>query len=414
MANSGPIEQALTKLQAAIRGGQTEVDRYHGRSQRIPEDLATEQAKMLTINARDEALLAEVVALLLADQRFEHLEPRGAEKAVWRFICLAYMQRATNHVGAFTGEHAREPSAHTLYIPVESLEITEPSALGDVRLMPVDDPEVADGRLGFPIEPPIGAVVAVPVAGTLPARMTERGREAALQALRVLRVGLREHQTIHDRQLRFRLSHLISFDSGLPGFRIQPDAAWNLPLSAEDVELVERQPLAALYNQPANKLERQAQLALRWIERGLVAPDETDQLLYLFMGLEALLGDRQEGLKAPALAFRRAMLSAITRGSFADPGRVFGLYGEVRSMAVHGEELKVEVPPNELTAFAWDTRRALNEYLRYGAEIGATKRSTLTKALHEHEQAADLIAWLREHGDRSWSKYLDKLESPPA
>lgn len=315
MANKGVIEKALTRLQAAIRQPESETDVSHGRTGRVPEDLATEEVKALSINVRDEALRQDVMALLLADARFEHLDERGVDQATWRFVCLAYIRRATDHVPEFVAEYTQKPETHRLYIPVESLDVSELHTLGEARLFPRDDSEVVEARLGIPLEPPIGSVIAVPVTGTHSGRMIDRGRAAASQALRVLRVGLREHREIVDRQLRFRLSHLFSFGEGRAGFRAQPDAAWSLPVNAEDVALVEGQSLAVLYRAPSNKLERQAQLALRWIERGLVAADETDRLLYLFMGLEALLGDRQEGLKGPALAFRRAMLSVVTRSS---------------------------------------------------------------------------------------------------
>ena len=63
-----------------------------------------------------------------------------------------------------------------------------------------------------------------------------------------------------------------------------------------------------------------------------------EELLYLFFALEAMLGDKSEGLKAPALAVRRAIRGLVTRDGFIHPARTYLLYDEVRSAAVHGEE----------------------------------------------------------------------------
>jgi hypothetical protein len=132
-------------------------------------------------------------------------------------------------------------------------------------------------------------------------------------------------------------------------------------------------------------------------------------LLYLFFALEALLGDKREGLKAPALAFRRALLSGVTRGSFADPGRVYDLYDGVRSAAVHGEE-PPPVEHSEFRSFRWDVRRALNEFLQFAETCGATRRNELLRALYAHVDAPKLAEWLRTRGHPDWAQYLRTLD----
>lgn len=113
MAAKGPIERALIKLQAAIREGPGDGDRFPGRSGQVPKDLQTAEVKVLAINARDEALREAVAALLLGDERFEHMKQRGADDATWRFVCLAFLERSANHVPAFMQEHAHAPGEHT-------------------------------------------------------------------------------------------------------------------------------------------------------------------------------------------------------------------------------------------------------------------------------------------------------------
>jgi len=50
-----------------------------------------------------------------------------------------------------------------------------------------------------------------------------------------------------------------------------------------------------------------------WIDRSLVTPDQLVAMLFLFFALEAILGDKAEGLKSLGLAFRRSMLGHLAR-----------------------------------------------------------------------------------------------------
>jgi hypothetical protein len=255
MAKKDPIERALRRLQGTVRQPSTSEGLGLAGSWRVPEDIATSKIKSISLTRQEGALFREIQELLLADLRFEHLETE-VEQAVRCFVSLAVTDRSTLQVPGFFEQHARQPRRHTLYIPVESLQVETEQGIGALRLVPLSAAEAGSDRLSLPLEPPIGCVAAVEVRGTHVGNMITRGRLAATKALRVLRVGLREHREINDRQLRFRLSHTHSFGSGLPGFRTQPDAAWNLPLADEDFTLVSEQPLARLSQPPANKLER--------------------------------------------------------------------------------------------------------------------------------------------------------------
>jgi hypothetical protein len=79
-------------------------------------------------------------------------------------------------------------------------------------------------------------------------------------------------------------------------------------------------------------------------------------MLYLFFALEAIVGDRSEGLKGEKLALRRAILSHLTTGNFSHPARAYVLYEEVRNKAVHGSELTVPVTEDEVRNFSYDVR----------------------------------------------------------
>lgn len=102
----------------------------------------------------------------------------------------------------------------------------------------------------------------------------------------------------------------------------------------------------------------------------------------LIFALEAILGDRSEGQKAERLALRRATLAAKHTGTRVNPRRrrIYDLYDQPRSDAVHGEDPR-EVTRDEVQRLSADVRQAINEFLEYAAENGITKRSQLVKEL---------------------------------
>ncbi|MCW3068743.1 MAG: hypothetical protein JWL67_1368, partial [Solirubrobacterales bacterium] len=130
--------------------------------------------------------------------------------------------------------------------------------------------------------------------------------------------------------------------------------------------------------------------ALKWWEQAHLAVDPLMELLFLFFALEAILGTDRGGPKARPLALRRAILSHKTTEHFAHPVRVYGLYKDVRNAAVHGSEAP-KVADDELTAFSWDVRRALNEYLDLAKAEALTNRDGVLAAL-DSDPAAERIA----------------------
>ena len=239
--------------------------------------------------------------------------------------------------------------------------------------------------------------------------MAERARLTAEHGLRLLRIVLREHPGILDQQLRFTLGEAYAFDDGLSGWRQRPETAYELALAPSLVDLVRDQSVAALPLVPGNKLERKADLAVRWMERVSLATEPLVRLLYLFFALEALLGDTGEGLKAGVVAFRRAMLGEAVGRGFVHPSGTHWLYDKVRSAAVHGSEPPA-VSDDDVGRFAWDVREALADYLRYGKDHGFTRQNQLVDAVDHHPDRPQLAAWLRVNGGDMWTTYLDKID----
>jgi hypothetical protein len=401
------VARILKHLQGLVRRRPSGVQTVH--SGRVPEDIATEDFRWLYLRPDEERAYQDAQAILLGDLRFEYLERREAEDALWRFLCQCYGIQTHDHVPLFIEEHARVILDLTCYLPVEHLTVKADTEITGLRLLPTTSDEIPLRQHRFVLDPPVGCVAVVRVSGTSYARMAERGRAAAEHGLRVLRIALRESRGIHDRQLRFVIGEAYAFDDRVSGWAQRPDVAYELTLRPTLTDLVGTQPVGALPLIPRNKLERKADLAMRWMERAWFATEPLIRLLYLFFALESLLGDTGESQKAGLVALRRALLGEALGRGFVHPSGTYWLYEKVRSAAVHGSE-PPEVSGDDVDRFAWDVREALDDYLRYGQDHGFTRQSQLVEALDHHPDRPRLIEWLRVNGGDLWTKYLDKID----
>ena len=374
----------------------------------LPPDLVDGRDESIGL-LRDEVEALKVAELAVsADLRFEHL--RHPDDEVWRFAALCWLDRKTNHVAAFVDEHGRKVLDLVCYIPVEHLSVESPVMACGTELVPLSDERLpsADPRW-FPLDAPVGCCAAVPVSGTNHGHMADWAREQATHSLRLLRIALREWIGGNSRQLRFRLGISYAFDEQLSGWAQRDDVAYDLTYGAPLLKVVDGQPIAQLPQQPTCDIEKKANLAAKWVERAWLSGEPLVSLLYLFFALEALLGDKSEGLKAHGLAFRQAMLSHVAMGGFTHPNETWFLYDVVRSAAVHGEDVP-EVSWEMVASFAHVVRRALNQYLQVAADQRITKRGRLLRFLDQHSDRPQLIAWFRTNGGRVWTYYLDAIE----
>ncbi len=83
------------------------------------------------------------------------------------------------------------------YLPIEYLSVETETKVFGVRLLPLSDTRIPPADTWFRLEHPVACVAAVEVRGT-DERMVERSRAQAAHALRLLRVTLREHPSIHN------------------------------------------------------------------------------------------------------------------------------------------------------------------------------------------------------------------------
>lgn len=397
------VEKKLRALRDLLRQGEGgEPVAFHA----VPEELAAEGARQLVLTAAEKKGLEELEDLLVADPRFEHLARRGRPQLI-DFAARVLLEPGTDQVARFIEANARTPQERICHFPVELLRLGEATEVAGVSLIPGGEGGTED--LEIAVAPEVGTVAAVPVLGTNQELMVERARAQAEHALRILRISLREDRMVHAYQLRFRLGDHYAFESGVGGWKGAPDAGWELELDPAHLRLASQAPFWEAPLRPQSRLERRVDRAMRWIEQAFLVGDPLLELLFCFFCLEALLGDRSDGLKGQSLAFRRALLGSVTKGRFANPNRLAFLYEEVRSAAVHGSE-PPSIDAKMLVAFASDTRLALVEYVEYAQEKGMGQASEVFAALEADPKRALLIKGLREKEPDDWAEFLDGLE----
>jgi hypothetical protein len=405
------VEHALTELCRLIRRPPPAEPPRTVVSGQVPEDLQSEGFRSIALFPDEARKLEDVRALLTEDLRFEHLKELATKDATWRFVCLAHMQPKGDLVADFVAEHAREPIERTCFFPVEWLTVKSEVELYGIRLMPPEAVELPETQFGPDAKQTMTSIIAVGSRGTNYSKMSARARSAAERALRLLRATLREDNWVPNQQLRFRLADLVWFDDDAGGWASRPDGGWDLELDEQLLRRATSQEISMLPLVASNDIERRVDLALRWFERAQLAVDPMVELLYLFFALEAILGDKSEGLKAPALAVRRAMLGLLTTGGFTHPARTYALYDEVRSAAVHGEEPPA-VNQKDVDSFAWDVRRAINEFLEYARAEGLTKRARVRKALDSDERCQSVVDALVKDDPKLWGTYAERRAGP--
>jgi hypothetical protein len=404
------VRRVLKKLQVEARSNSAPDDQGHA-IWNLPEELATEDFVSIVLDGAGLTAMENAKAEVLKDQRLEYLDSREVDDLLWRFIHGCLLDRSHDKVKAFMDEHGREVQEETCYLPIEHLTVTTERQILGVRLLPLSSEEVpSPGRPWFKLDKPVGGLIAVPVTGTKHGLMAARASVTAEHALRVLRVALKlAYPAILDRQVRFRLAGTWTFSEEASGFAVGPDRVYGFSLGDNLPDLF-TQVVLGLRGDPRSTIERQAVLAVDWINRGLFASERVVALLFHFFALEALLGDKSEGLKGPVIARRRAMLAAAMDTGFLHPHANYFLYENVRSAAVHGE-LSDEVTEDTVQTFCSDVRTALQQFLGYAAKERFTKKSDLVRSLDNHPKSEELLEWLRENGGPLWDKYFEKLNA---
>ena len=394
-------ERALQDLQRVVRRPPTPGERSV-LTLRLPEELATSEAKALYFQRDDVDAADAAVAALLDDLRFEHLD--RAEEKVRRFMVDCWADRSADHVPLFVGEYAADVRTAMCYIPVEYLSVGAVTEFPKVQLLPVDDPRIPSPSPWFVLDKPTGCVAAVEVEGSNLGPMADRARNRVNHLLRAIRIARARY--IAARQLRFHIGIGYAFDDRLSGWNRSDDDAYELTLTEQAAAEVMSHPAMSVPMFERSDIEEKAAIAMGWMERAYLTGDNLVAMLYRFFALEAILGDKSEGLKAHGLAFREMMLSHIIDGGFRHPNATFYDYEQIRSVAVHGGQAP-DVPKDVADKFEWAVRDALANYLVLARQNDFKRKGKLLQFLDQHPDKPELLEWIRDCGGPRWGKFLD-------
>jgi hypothetical protein len=369
-------------------------------SGRIPPDLATPTAGSVSLTSECRAVFEETEVIVQEDLALEHLGSRTKD-ALWRLVCEAELRQSDGTlVSQFVDRHDREPTAQTYLFTVLYMSINEPFTVADVEFLPRGAQQVAEFE-ELLSDPDMCAIARCTGTGTDQQKTAQRARERAERALRILRVAATGQG--HERQLKFGLGERFAVREfpRHPGWRLGPDKAWPITFPPATVEKLLAQPIAQLGQGGASKFELRATTALEWLDRARFTDTPVDRILYQFFALEAILGDKSEGEKGSKIAFRRAMLDHLLTGSFINPSITLALYADVRSVAVHGGDVP-SIEASAAKARNRDVWSAINQTLDLAGRIGATSREQLCQHLDHHEEAHQLLRFLREIDPTRW------------
>jgi hypothetical protein len=389
-------KKALKRLQQASRG-QTHRRPYERSIFFTAAHPSGTGSVIVDLNGTGAYAYDEACAHITEDLRFEYMDKKKREAAAQTFAARAAVEKSESHVDWFISEYAHEVLDLTCSFTVEHLIVDRHRDLFGATLIPASDASLPTWIGGVPS--PLDSVIAVPTTGTSGLRMMERAKETAEHALRLLRAGLREHRSIVDDQLRFRLGTHYWFTvngEARAGWQRRPGEPITFQLNDQLVELAKAVPVADLRERGANDVERRGSRALAWWEKSFSATDPIIKIVFLFAALETILGNRSLGIKSDDLAMHRAALSEALDEGFSPPDRSLDLYEHVRSLAIHGED-PVAVSREEAQAFEWDIRHAINEYLRFARQSNLTKRKQIRAELEA--KRLEIEEWLRGEGD---------------
>lgn len=376
-----------------------------GPSINLDNSLATKKIKNITFTRHESDLIYKTIDELILNEGFEYLH-FDLKRHITELACRYVISKDAELFNKFIDEYYKEPENLNVYIPIEGLEATDDVSIHQIKLrkFPIPGLEINDNGYFEGIT----TVAEVKVSGTDPKRMRDRALLIINYELKVLRVGLRGHNQIHDQQLRFRASKGWAIENGRIGWSDHNDTVYSLGISNQFLrDFVVEQPLYQVPFTPKTKLDRKMKLAIEWLDQSRLATDPLMRLLYDMFALETILGDKSEGLKARGLAFRRALLSTIAHGHYPDPSKVHRLYEQVRSYAVHGEEIK-EFNEEDAKSFSWSVRKAVNEYLELVQANSFTRPQQVLNYLKKHDKHDELFDWLAKI-DSSWEEARGKI-----
>lgn len=395
------VEKDLRKLVGLVRH-QPADDRLVG-TFRVPQDFTDTLGIYISITPPIQERMNQVEHSLRDDLRFERLSQTQIRESIQWLVCASLADRNSRPDEDFITRHASGIVEMSAWYSVTYLAVETPLAIGNVTIIPIEEEirklipdDVWDERTR--------SMAITPVVGTNEGKMIIRARQQVRSALTSLRAALPgKLNMFSDVQLRF--------DTGEACGWLNDERPWRWYRSSNHVDLtlptvvidhIDGDQLAL--KGISSRIAKQFEIAFGWLDRARMTDDMLIRLLFLFSALEAILGDMSEGLKAQRLAFTEALLTLTQEGSFPHPSRLYFLYNDVRSYAVHGN-LTFDIDDNEVSALDRRVHNAIWHYLSIVRRERITSPKGFQDWLNHHDQAPELVEWLKTNDPDNWQDF---------
>lgn len=366
-----------------------------------PAEFSPALGSHFAVSSTVQQAMRETAEYLAKDLRFEQLDSKQINHAMQWFVAASYVKHP-NLVRSFLDKFAEEIEAVTAWFGVTHLGVETDLRVGDVMITPIPDDLSARSDPEWDLR--TRSIATTIVGGSNRGKMLLRARRVVRFALSVLRAALTEtYDRYDDSQLRFDLADVCGFideESHWRQYRGSSHADLTLPADAIASFKAERLGLDGVSKKIRDKLA----IAFGWHDRARETDDLLVRALFLFFGLEALLGDKSEGLKSQSLAFAEALVSLTEDGSFRHPSDLHFLYDEIRSRAVHGSR-DFEVTDRDVNFLDEGVTRTIQNFISIVVREKISSVSKFQNWLRVHSRGADLLAVLKEEDPENWSKF---------
>ncbi len=390
------VRKLLQKLQGVVTSQSRDAELAG--SFRVPAEYESILGRCVSYSTAASDLLGRLHVEIASDFGLEHLTQQQVENELFRFICSCKADPRTRAADIFLERNLREVEEKEAWYAINHLEVEGLLTQDGVRIVPVEQ-ALRDAVGVDRWDQRAKSLALVTVRGSNQARMIERGLAEVRDALAGLRVRLRERGCSPE-LLRFQFGHLAGIRRHESTWTWHHVDALNLTLSHEAIERLDALPVPT--GKPGlTDAGRRLRTALEWIDRAYLTDDLVVRVVFQLTALEAILGSKDDRLKAQVLAFTGALLTAAAVGEFSHPNRIYFMYEDVRSTAVHGSE----TPPldkQDVQSLERHVNELIAIYARLVAEHGFQTRKQLLRWVEQQVDVEVLLAQLAELAPESW------------
>jgi hypothetical protein len=337
------------------------------------------------------------------DHRFEWLSTRKIREELRWVVAASLADPKSRPAAEFVAKNARKVVTRIAWYSITHLGVQSEFAVDDVAIKPLEE-EIRRSVGEEDWDRRTRSIATVAISGVDDGKMMRRARDRIRAALSLLRAILPNVLEMHaDEQLRFDTGDSCGFVDDPRSFHWLISASqFDLSLSEKAIEdiraVVRLLPLGS-------DIQRQLTIAVGWLDRARTTDDMLIRALFLFFALESMLGDKSTGLKAHRLAFVEALLSHNEEGSFREPDRIYFLYDDLRSPAVHGSR-DFDVDANDVNALDRRVHTALGNFISVVSREQIVSMRAFHAWLYSHPSATALMEWLRARSPELWTGFI--------